>query len=93
MTVQTPEPPDDEAAREALRQAEEIITSEAEQINVEAIFQLAIRVGVMLNKWRELMIEGKFTEEWVEGTSMTLFHKFFTPWYPPYGEEHDHDDD
>lgn len=90
MTVTTPTP-DDEGAKEALREAEEIIKSESEQINVEVIFQLACRVGVMLNGWRKLMIEGGFTEEWVQDTSMTLFYKFFSPWYPPFGEDHDHD--
>lgn len=89
MTVQTPTSDDD---NEAVKAAEEIINSEAEQVNVEGVFSLAVRVGVMLNNWRKLMVEGGFSEEWVQDASMTIFHKFFNPWYPPYGEDDDDDD-
>lgn len=90
MNVSTPDP--DDGAAEALRQIEEIVASESEQISVETIFILAIRVGVALNKWRELMIEGGFSNEWVQDASMTLFHKFFAPWYPPFPHGDDDDD-
>lgn len=90
MTVSTPTSDDE---NEALKQANEIIASESESINVETIFVLAIRVGLALTNWRAMMIEGGFSEEWVQNASMTLFHKFFAPWYPPYGERDDDDDD
>lgn len=55
-----------------------IILDAQEQIGMEGIFTLAVRLGVMLNKWSEMMSE-QYSKEWVEATGMTLFHKFFTP--------------
>lgn len=84
----TPTPDD-----EILREANEIIVSMQEQVNVEAIFTVAARVGTMLVYWRKLMIDGEFSEEWVEAAAMILYQKFFTPWEPRDDNESDDGDD
>lgn len=79
---------DDESENAVLNAAETILMGEAEQVNVEGILMLAIRVGIMLNKWQELMAE-HYSKEWIEGAAMTMFHKFFTPFVAPWNDDDD----
>lgn len=78
---------------DAVNAAEEIIMIESEQANMEAIFRQMALLGVALNRWRELMADGGYSQEWVEETAMTVFHKIFPPFVPDFGMGHDHDDD
>lgn len=82
MTVLTPEPSDDGA--KILQEASDVIESEQANIRIEIEFAKAIRVGTMLIHWRRLMVDGGFTDEWVESAAADIFHKFF----PPPIEEH-----
>lgn len=89
MTKSVPTPGGDDESEEAvLKAAEEILFGEAELTSLESIFGLAVRVGVFLNNWQELMGE-KYSPQWVEETAMILFNKYFTPFVPPWEENHD----
>ena len=76
MTVRTPDPEDADAAIQA---ASDVIESEQANIMIEIEFTKAARVGTMLVLWRKMMIDGQFTEEWVERACTNIFWKFFPP--------------
>lgn len=91
----------DDGENDAVKAAENIVLIEAEAAALEATFVFAMKVGLWLKKWRAEMTrsddeEGDgadvFTEEWTEHAAMTLFEKFFQPFYPPFPHMKDYDD-
>lgn len=88
--IATPNPDDEDAV---LKAASDVIESEQTNVRIEIEMSKAIRVGMMLRTWRNMMIDktggyagAAFPEEWVDEAAMDLFHVFFPL---PSTEEHD----
>lgn len=91
MTVSAPEAPEpnDDNAKAVINAAERIVSGEAETVQVQEIFGLAMKVGASLKIWRHMMVTGGgvdgdddtygFPEQWADTAAMTIFHKFFKP--------------